>query len=167
MKTTCVDIHATCIRLGRAGQTFGAPPDTGVLLLGASGAGKSDIALRLIAAGATLVADDRVELFVLQHMLWARAPRRGAGLIEVRDVGIVKLPRAARARVGLVVELEQGVRRLPKHRRYRVPATLGLTKSAAPPVIKVAPFEASAAAKIAVAAAAYARNLHRDHINPI
>ncbi len=167
MKTSCVNIHATCVRLGRAGQAFGAPSDIGILLLGASGAGKSDIALRLIAGGATLVADDRVELFVLHHMLWARAPRCGAGLIEVRGVGIVKLPHAARVGIGLVVELEQGITRLPKHRRYRVPAALGLTKSAAPPIVKVAPFEASAPAKIALAAAAYACDLHRDHINPI
>lgn len=162
-----VNIHATCIRLGRAGKAFGAPMDIGVLLLGASGAGKSDIALRLIATGATLVADDRVELFVLRQMLWARAPRRAGGLIEIRGVGIVKLPHAARVRVGLVVELGQGIARLPKHRRYRVPPALGLAKSAVPHLVKVAPFEASAPAKIAAAAAAYACDLHRDHINPI
>ncbi len=166
-KTTCVNIHATCVRIGRAGQAFGTPADIGVLLLGASGAGKSDIALRLIDGGAILVADDRVELFVLRRMLWARAPRRGAGLIEIRGVGIVKIPHAARVRIGLAVELGEDVMRLPKHRRYKVPAALGLTKSAAPPLVKVAPFETSAPAKIAAAAAAYARDLHRDHINPI
>jgi serine kinase of HPr protein (carbohydrate metabolism regulator) len=156
MTAVSVNIHATCIRLGRAGAAFGAPPDVGILLLGASGAGKSDLALRLIATGATLVADDRSELFVLRRALWARAPARIAGLIEIRGVGI-----------GLVVELEDGAARLPRHRRYRVPAALALPQKAAPPLVKIAPFEASAPAKVSAAAAAYTRDLHRDHINPI
>ena len=72
--TRSVNIHATCVRLGRAGAAFGAPPDAGVLLLGKSGAGKSDLALRLIALGATLVADDRTELYLWQRKLYARPP---------------------------------------------------------------------------------------------
>ncbi|MBM3488544.1 MAG: hypothetical protein FJX67_18250, partial [Alphaproteobacteria bacterium] len=43
-------LHATCI----------AVDGIGVLVRGASGAGKSDLALRLIDAGARLVADDQV-----------------------------------------------------------------------------------------------------------
>jgi len=167
MTAVSVNIHATCIRLGRAGVAFGAPPDVGILLLGASGAGKSDLALRLIATGATLVADDRSELFVLRRALWARAPAPIAGLIEIRGVGIVKLAHAARVRIGLVVELGDGAARLPRHRRYRVPAALALSQKAAPPLVKIVPFEASAPAKVAAAAAAYTRDLHRDHINPI
>ena len=64
------------------------------LLLGESGAGKSDLALRLIAAGAQLVADDRVELSVESNRLIARAPANLAGLIEIRNVGIIALPSA-------------------------------------------------------------------------
>ena len=56
------NIHATCIRIARAGKVFGAPASAGVLILGESGAGKSDLALRLIGRGAELVADDRTEL---------------------------------------------------------------------------------------------------------
>ena len=48
-----VNIHASCVAIG----------GKGVLLLGDSGAGKSDLALRLIDEGARLVADDRAELY--------------------------------------------------------------------------------------------------------
>ncbi len=167
MTSASVNIHATCIRLGRAGAPFGAPPSMGVLLLGESGAGKSDLALRLITSGASLVADDRCELFVSRGALWARTPARIAGLIEIRGVGIVKLAHAARVRIGLVVELGRGAARLPCHRRYRIPTALTLPAKKAPPLVKIAPFEASAPAKIAAAAAAYAHGLHREQINPI
>ena len=161
-----VNIHATCVRLGRAGAAFGAPPDAGVLLLGKSGAGKSDLALRLIALGATLVADDRTDLYVRRGKLYARPPARLAGLVEVRGIGIVKLPHAPRVCVTLVVELGREATRLPDYRRYRLPAGLALPAAAAPPMVKIAPFEASAPAKIVAATAAYALGLYRDTFNP-
>ena len=61
MKT---NIHASCVALG----------NKGVLLLGDSGAGKSDLALRLIDGGAKLVTDDRTDLSVRNGKLFARAP---------------------------------------------------------------------------------------------
>ena len=64
MKT--VNIHARCVAIG--GQ--------GVLILGDSGAGKSDLALRLIDGGARLVADDRTELYVARGALCARGARQ-------------------------------------------------------------------------------------------
>jgi HPr kinase/phosphorylase len=166
-RKACANIHATCVRLGRAGAAFGAPPDAGVLLLGKSGAGKSDLALRLIALGATLVADDRTDLYVRRGKLYARPPARLAGLVEVRGIGIVKLPHAPRVCVTLVVELGREATRLPDHCRYRPPAGLALPAAAAPPMVKIAPFEASAPAKIAAATAAWALGLYRDAINPI
>jgi hypothetical protein len=162
-----VNIHATCIRLGKAGAAFGAPPGAGILLLGPSGSGKSDLALRLMAAGAELVADDRTDLYLSRGVLYARAPARIAGLLEVRGVGIVTLPYARQVAVALVAQLGKAVPRLPSHRRFRVPAALRLPLDASPPVISLRPFEASAPAKLAVAAAAYAKGLYREDINPI
>jgi len=75
----------------------------GVLLLGASGAGKSDLALRLIERGAVLVADDLVALAVEQGRLVAR-PHGTAGLIELRGQGIFRL--ASRPAVSLELCLE-------------------------------------------------------------
>src|SRR5512146_1790449 len=100
-----VNIHASCVLLDGAAEAFGAPRDAGVLLLGESGRGKSDLALRLIERGAKLVADDRTELFVKDNALFARAPQSLAGLIEVRGAGIVALPFAAEARIALAVEM--------------------------------------------------------------
>src|SRR5260221_10017200 len=103
--SSCVNVHATCIRMGSAGAAFGAPSRAGVLLLGPSGAGKSDLALRLIAEGAELVSDDRVELFVHRRRLYARPPKRLAGLLEIRGIGIVEIPYAEKVRIDLVAEL--------------------------------------------------------------
>jgi HPr Serine kinase C-terminal domain len=61
----------------------------GVLLRGPSGRGKSDLALRLIDAGARLVADDQVLLQRSGMQVLARAPAVLAGLLEIRGVGIV------------------------------------------------------------------------------
>lgn len=162
-----VNIHATALRLGKAGAAFGAPASCGVLLLGPSGSGKSDLALRMIQAGAKLVADDRTDLYVARGRLYAKPPRRIAGLLEIRGVGIVAVPHAPQTQVTLVVELGKIAQRLPAHRRYRVPAALRLPKEAAPPVISLSPFEASAAAKVVAAAAAYTKGLHREDVNPI
>ena len=162
-----INIHATCIRLGKAGVAFGAPPSCGILLIGKSGSGKSDLALRLIAAGAQLVADDRTDLFVRQGVLYATSPARIAGLLEVRGAGILALPHVKQAKVTLVAELDKAPQRLPEHRSFRVPAALRLPSGAAPPVISLRPFEASAPAKLAAAAAAYTQDLYREDINPI
>ena len=167
MKRAVANIHASCVVLGRAGGAFGAPKDAGVLLLGPSGAGKSDLALRLLAQGAKLIADDRVELYVVRGALYARPPKRLAGLIEVRGVGILSNPHAPRARIALAVELMAQVERLPAERRYAPPKLPGLQAELAPPLLRLAPFEASTAAKIAAAAAAYALGLKRDDANPI
>ena len=103
-------------RLDGAAAAFAAPRMAGVLLLGESGAGKSDLALRLIAMGAKLVGDDRTELFAENDQLFARAPANIEGLLEVRGVGIVALPSAAKARVALAVTLERPKTRLPPAR---------------------------------------------------
>ena len=132
-------IHATCIAL----------PEGGVLLRGESGAGKSDLALRLIDGGARLVADDRTDLVREGDRLIARAPTTIAGLIEARGVGILRLPPARLASevtVVLIVDLVDAadVERLPDATREEL---LGV------PLQRVAlpAFEASTPAKIRLA----------------
>jgi len=87
----------------------------GILLQGAPGSGKSDLALRLIALGADLVADDQVDLVAEPDGLVARVPQTIAGLIEVRGLGIRALPHQAAAVVRLIVDLvaPSQVERLP------------------------------------------------------
>ena len=139
--TKSVNIHATCVRFG----------GDGVLLIGKSGSGKSDLALRLIGRGATLVSDDRCDVSVERNRLIARTPRTIAGLLEVRGIGIVILPYAPRAAIALVAELSGRVERLPELPRYAPPKPLALRQSAQPRLIALNPFEASAVDKVIVA----------------
>jgi HPr kinase/phosphorylase len=165
---TVANVHASCVCLAHAGQTFGIQAEDGVLLLGDSGAGKSDLALRLIAQGARFVADDRVELFVRDGALWARAPANLAGLLEARGLGIVALPFAREERVALVIRLvaPDAVPRMPSAERYEPPAPLELAAAARPPVLSFAAHDPSTPAKIILAAAAFAHALFREESNP-
>ena len=89
-------VHATAISL----------PAGGVLLMGPSGVGKSSLAYRLIArAAARLVADDRVRLVAHENALYAEPPKRLAGLMEVRGIGILRMDYLTRVRLDLAVEL--------------------------------------------------------------
>ena len=72
-----------------------------VLIAGRSGAGKSDLALRLIDRGALLVSDDYTFVRRAQSQALASAPARIAGRIELRGVGIVELETAQDVPVAL------------------------------------------------------------------
>lgn len=87
----------------------------GVLLRGESGAGKSDLALRLIDRGACLVADDQVCLSYRRKGVFAACPERLRGYLEVRGVGILPMPITGGTYVKLIVSLAhaQTVPRLP------------------------------------------------------
>lgn len=120
--------------------------DWGVLLRGKSGSGKSDLALRLIGAGGLLVADDQIQLKLLDGLVQASAPAAIAGLLEVRGVGVMSMPVRGRVPIGLIVNLvaRQDVPRLPDARTENI---LGL----ALPVLDLYPFEASAPQKVKLA----------------
>jgi HPr kinase/phosphorylase len=130
-----VRLHASCVRIGHAG----------VLLLGRSGTGKSDLALRLIDRGACLIADDQVLVERRTRRLIARAPDVLRGLIEMRGVGVVRLPWQPSTSLSLAVELT-GARpkqRLPGRRIYPL---LGLSL----PLVTLDPFAVSAPAALRV-----------------
>jgi serine kinase of HPr protein (carbohydrate metabolism regulator) len=86
----------------------------GVLIAGRSGAGKSDLAMRLIDRGAILVADDYAVLRRERERLVAAAPPAIAGKMELRGVGILTLPFLAQAPVALLVDLDLAAERLPE-----------------------------------------------------
>jgi HPr kinase/phosphorylase len=121
-----------------------------ILLRGPPGAGKSDLALRLIDGGARLVADDQAELRRNGQRLWVRAPAVLAGLIEVRGIGILRVDALAEAPLVMCVDLMPSVEveRLPQRRFANL---LGLEV----PLIAVSAFEASAAAKLRFARCAF------------
>lgn len=131
-------VHATCVEWGGGA----------VLLRGPPGSGKSDLGLRLIDGGGRLVADDQVQLDVIEGSLVASAPIPIAGKIEIRGVGLIDLPEEKvreAANVLLIADLADGeVERLPDP-EYCTLAGIEL------PVLKLRPFEASAAAKVRMA----------------
>jgi serine kinase of HPr protein (carbohydrate metabolism regulator) len=118
----------------------------GLLIEGASGSGKSDLALRAIDAGWALVADDRTLVWACAGRLYGRAVPPLAGLIEARGVGVVAAAERAFARIDLAVRCIDGgpVERMPQLQTRNL---LGL----AVPCIDLHALEASAPAKLAKA----------------
>lgn len=87
--------------------------DTGVLLAGASGVGKSELALELLARGHQLIADDAVEVSRRRRFIIGRAPRLLRGFLEARSLGILNIVQlygahsvASHCKLDLVLRLE-------------------------------------------------------------
>lgn len=129
------NLHASCVASdGRA-----------VLISGPSGSGKSDLALRLLDRGFTLVSDDRTIVRKDGSRLIASAPDTIKGKLEIRGVGIVDMDVVPDAPVALVIELTSDIQRIPDDSRERLILGIGI------PVISVDAMTASAPSKVAVA----------------
>lgn len=104
------NVHGTAIVLG----------ETGVLLRGPSGSGKSVLALCLLGRWemrglpAFLVADDRVEITPVNGHLLMHTPKTIAGLIELRGRGVVQRPYRDGVQLGLIVDLVPELIRMPE-----------------------------------------------------
>ena len=104
-------IHASAVLIG----------ERAVLIRGPSGSGKSRLAFELILAGragqippTSLIGDDRVHLEVQEGRLIVRPSAALAGLIEIRGLGIRRMPYVTEAPIGLVVDLDaEDAERLP------------------------------------------------------
>tara|TARA_B100000963_G_C22386133_1_gene562358 strand:- start:315 stop:740 length:426 start_codon:yes stop_codon:yes gene_type:complete len=81
--------------------------DNGVLIMGDSGSGKSDLALRLIDNGATLISDDITICRKKQNFIFLSSPPETKGLLEVREVGIITVPFVEEIKLRMVVKLKQ------------------------------------------------------------
>src|SRR3546814_319442 len=130
-----VNIHASCV----------APGHGGVLILGQSGQGKSDLALRLMDRGARLVADNRCDIWHERGRLWCRPPETLAGKIEVRGIGIIERPWTAPIPIALAVRLTERYARMPAANQVETIAGHPL------PALHLSAFEASAPFKILLA----------------
>lgn len=91
-----INIHATLISC----------QNNGILLIGPSGSGKSDLALRMIMENnAILVADDRVNIEVIDGCLVGSSPAETFGKIEIRNLGIFPINAKRHEKISLCIEL--------------------------------------------------------------
>ncbi|MFA5900648.1 MAG: HPr kinase/phosphatase C-terminal domain-containing protein [Hyphomicrobium sp.] len=137
--------HGTAVALG----------GLAALIVGPSGSGKSDLALRcltlapteLIPEPAVLIADDRVHIEAVSGRLRVNAPETLLGQLEVRGLGIVPVPFRWAADLVLIAEIAAAgsVERLPDPPLWRDLLGIGV------PVLRICPFEASAPSKLLLA----------------
>lgn len=116
-----------------------------VLISGPSGSGKSDLTLRLLDRGFTLVSDDQTIVQREGDRLMASAPATIAGKLEIRGLGIVDMETAGSVPVALLVELTSEIERLPDDGRER--PILGVPL----PLVSIDAMTASAPSKVALA----------------
>lgn len=143
--TTPGTVHGTAVALG----------GRAVLIRGPSGSGKSDLALRCLALPpvlegwprAALVSDDQVVLVRTAGGIEMRAPSTIAGRIEVRGVGIVNVPHVPSAELSLVADLAAP----DEVARYPIEPQTAEILGASYPLVRIAPFEASAPVKLLLA----------------
>lgn len=128
-------VHASSVAMdGRA-----------VLITGPSGSGKSDLALRLLDRGFTLVSDDQTIVRREGDRLIASAPATIKGKLEIRGIGIVEMENQENLPVALLVDLTSEIQRMPLDDKRERPV-LGVNI----PLISVDAMTASAASKVAL-----------------
>ena len=135
MRLSSETLHASTVALdGRA-----------VMISGPSGSGKSDLALRLLDRGFTLVSDDQTIVRKDGGRVLASAPPTIRGKLEIRGVGIVDMDCIDDVPLALVVELTSDIQRLPDDSRDRLVLDVRV------PLISVDAMTASAPSKVAIA----------------
>ena len=132
MQSIPANIHGTAISI--AGE--------GVLIIGVSGSGKSDLALRLIDRGAILISDDRVLVQIVDGEPFLRTAPNIENLIEMRGIGIVTMLSVTGIKLRLVIDLAAEVPRfVDTFAAYDVEGFVV-------PCVALAAFEASATIKV-------------------
>jgi serine kinase of HPr protein (carbohydrate metabolism regulator) len=130
----CETVHASTVALDKRA----------VLITGPSGSGKSDLTLRMLDRGFSLVSDDQTIVRRERDRLIATAPAAIAGKLEIRGLGIVEVDALNDVPVALLVELTSEIQRMPDSRQRPV---LGVPL----PLVSIDATTASAASKVALA----------------
>ena len=124
----------------------------GVLISGPSGVGKSDLALRAMAEGFSLISDDYSVLWTSGANVFACAPDTIQGRIEVRGIGITRQPTRPFTRISLAVQCQNSaVERLPE------PEFTSLLGHRIP-TLRLNPTESSSVAKLLISLTQTARS---------
>lgn len=130
MNTAC-QIHGSAVAFNQKA----------VLITGAAGSGKSTLALELIALGAKLIADDRVDLTRAGDSVLAAPPSTIAGTVEARGVGLIDMDHVQDVPVAWIVDLDQAeTERLPHSRTRHLldvpcPVILGKERAGLAPIL--------------------------------
>jgi serine kinase of HPr protein (carbohydrate metabolism regulator) len=128
-------LHATSVAInGKA-----------VLIMGPSGSGKSDLALRLLDRGAVLISDDQTLVRQTEGQLLANSFGTIKGKMEVRGIGIIARDTASDVPVALIIDLRGATERFPLETQDRQVAGKMV------PVVSLSPFESSAPIKVELA----------------
>ena len=90
-------LHGTCVDI----------EGSGVLIIGSSGAGKSSLAIGLIALGAYLVADDQCEIKNVNTGLIISKPASLPESIEMRGIGLVSVPVVNQTHLNWIVNMDE------------------------------------------------------------
>lgn len=98
--------HASCVEFN----------GKGILIIGESGSGKSDLTLRLIDAGGILIGDDYVELDIKNNEIVVKPAPNIEGMIEVRGIGLIEMVFKEECVLNLALELtdRKQIERLPE-----------------------------------------------------
>ncbi len=131
----------------------------GILILGPSGSGKSDLTLRLLDSGATLIADDVVELKRVDSRLLLSFPPEGPadlkGKMEVKGLGIISVTAALPE-----IELALVVEATPPEKVELIPESLESEWFGLPvTTLRIHLLEPSAPAKVRLALAKLTRSI--------
>ena len=77
----------------------------GVVILGKSGAGKSNLAIKLISMGAKLISDDQTHFKFKENKIIISKPKTTPNFIEARGIGLIKVPFVVSAKLFCFVKI--------------------------------------------------------------
>ena len=93
----------------------------GLMISGLSGIGKSDLALRLIDSGATLISDDITICKRVNNKVYLFPPNKTKGLLEVREIGIINVPYVENINLVMIIHLlKKNNERIPEKKFKRI-----------------------------------------------